>query len=80
VRPPAQPLADRAVIERWHPDRGDEVAPGEIGEHARVDLVGLAGQRRDRLDLARVGDLDLPAAPVRRSRTQAAPLIISMQP
>jgi LytS/YehU family sensor histidine kinase len=31
------------------------------GQHHRVDLVGLAGQRREALDLLRVGDLDVPA-------------------
>ena len=61
VRAPAQPLADRAVIQRRHPDRRHQVAADEVGEHARVDAVGLASQRRDRLDLARVGDLDRPA-------------------
>ena len=35
---------------------------GEVGEYACVDLVGLAGEWRDRLDLARVGDLDHPPA------------------
>jgi hypothetical protein len=33
---PAQPLADRAVIQRRHPDRGVQVAAGEVGEHPRV--------------------------------------------
>ena len=62
VRAPAQPFADRAILERRAPTPRDQVAAGEVGEHARVDAVGLAGQRRDRLDLARVGDLDRPAA------------------
>jgi hypothetical protein len=30
-------------------------------QHHRVDLVGLAGQRREALDLLGVGDLDVPA-------------------
>jgi hypothetical protein len=33
----------------------------ELGQHPGVDPVGLAGQRRQPLDLLRVGDLDLPA-------------------
>jgi hypothetical protein len=45
VRPPAQPFADRAVIERPHPDRRDQVAADKVGEHARVDAVGLADKR-----------------------------------
>jgi hypothetical protein len=56
VRASAQALADRAVIQRRHPDRRDEIASDEVGEHARVNAVGLACQRRDRLDLARVGE------------------------
>src|SRR6266511_1356666 len=43
------------------PDLGDELAAGELREDAAVDLVGLAGERRQPLDLDRVGDLDLPA-------------------
>jgi hypothetical protein len=40
-----------------------------VGEHRqnhRVDLVGLAGQRRQALDLLGVGDLDRPAAGLKR--------------
>jgi hypothetical protein len=40
---------------------GDEVATDEIGEHARVDAVEHPRQRSDRLDLARVGEADVPA-------------------
>ena len=61
MHPPAQQFAQCPLIERGHPERGDEVAADELGEHARVDAVGLAGQRCDRLDLARVRDLDDPA-------------------
>ena len=42
------------------PDRRHEVAPGKLGEHARVDLVGLGRQRCERLGLGRVGQLDVP--------------------
>ena len=36
-------------------------ARAELGQKTRVDLVRLCRQRRDRLHLARVSDLDLPA-------------------
>jgi hypothetical protein len=62
MRAPAQPLADRALLERWHPHRRHQVAANELSQHARVDAVGLARQRSDRLDLAGVGDLDRPPA------------------
>ena len=61
VEPEAGPLAlgpDRRV---GQPDRGHEVAAGELGEHPGVDLVGLGGQGREALDLQGVGDLDVPA-------------------
>jgi hypothetical protein len=43
------------------PDRRHQIAPGQLGQHARVDLVGLAGQRRQAFDLLRVGNQHLPA-------------------
>ena len=51
------------VVGRWrgHPDRGNEVAPAELGEHPGVDLVGLGGEGGAPLHLHRVGDLDVPA-------------------
>jgi hypothetical protein len=33
----------------------------EHRQHHRIDLVGLAGKRRQALDLLGVGDLDVPA-------------------
>jgi hypothetical protein len=60
VHPPAQPLAQLAVGQRRHPQFGHQIAAAELGQHASVDLVGLARQRRDVADLARVGDLHLP--------------------
>lgn len=39
---------------------------GEHRQNHRVDLVGLAGQRRQALDLLGVGDLDRPAAGLKR--------------
>jgi hypothetical protein len=61
VQPPLQPLAQRAFLERGDPECRHELTAAELGQHASVDLVGLAGQRRHVLDLARVGHLDLPA-------------------
>jgi hypothetical protein len=43
------------------PDRRHQVAVGKRGQDPRVDLVGLAGERRQALDLLGVGDLDVPA-------------------
>ena len=80
MRAPAETLSQLAILERRDPQRGHQVAAHELGEHARVDPVGLARQRRDRLDLPRVRDLELPAAARSRSRTQTAPLIISTHP
>ena len=51
-------LADPRVRK---PDRRHQLALGEGGQDQRVDPVGLAGQRRQPLDLLGVGDLDLPA-------------------
>jgi hypothetical protein len=44
------------------PDRRHEIAVRERRQHPRVDLVGLAGQRRQPLDPLRIGDQHLPAA------------------
>jgi hypothetical protein len=43
------------------PDRRHQVAMGQHRQHHRVDLVCLAGQRSEPLDLLRIGDLDIPA-------------------
>jgi hypothetical protein len=59
-QPPACPLALGALLKLGQPDRRRELAPGELGQHPGVDLVGLARQRREALDPLRVGDLDLP--------------------
>jgi hypothetical protein len=50
--------ADRRIRK---PDRRHQIAPRQLGQNARVDLVGLARQRRQPLDLRRVGDQHLPA-------------------
>jgi hypothetical protein len=47
VHPSPPSLAQRAVIERRDPQLGHQVSAGELGQHACVDLVGLARQRRD---------------------------------
>ena len=51
-------LADARI---GQPDRRHQVAVAEHRKNLRVDLVGLAGQRRETLDLLGVGDLDRPA-------------------
>ena len=45
----------------WH-----KIAAGELGEHPRVDLVGLRRQRRQRPRPPRVRDLDLPTRGLER--------------
>jgi hypothetical protein len=61
VHPKARQLALAAHGRVGQPDLGHEVAVREDGQHARVDLVGLARQRREALDLGRVGDQHVPA-------------------
>jgi hypothetical protein len=51
-------LADPGI---GQPDRRHQVALAQHRQHHRVDLVGLAGHRREALDLLGVGDLDVPA-------------------
>ena len=58
-------LADPRI---GQPDRRHQVALGEHRQHHRVDPVGLAGQRRQALDLLGVGDLDRPSPPARGCR------------
>lgn len=43
------------------PDRGDQIAARELGQHPGVNAVGLTGKRGQALDLGRVCDLDLEA-------------------
>jgi hypothetical protein len=38
VHPPQQLLKQRTITKRRHPDARDEITPGELSEHARVDL------------------------------------------
>jgi hypothetical protein len=56
-------LADVGIGE---PDRRHQVALGEHRQHHRVDLVGLAGQGSEALDLLGVGNLHAPALPLER--------------
>ena len=63
---PAGALALPTQLEGGQPDRGNELAARELGQHPRVDLVGLARQGREALDLDRVCDLDFPAAALER--------------
>jgi hypothetical protein len=48
------------------PDRRDQVALAQRRQDQRVDAIGLAGERREPLDLLRFGDLDRPAAGLER--------------
>src|SRR3954449_2314781 len=61
VQPEARQLACRARLGIRQPDRWNEVELRQARQYLRVDLVGLAGERRESLDLVGVGDLDLPA-------------------
>ena len=61
VQPPPRTLALGAHKGVGQPDRGHEIAAGELGEHPGVDAVGLTGERCESFYLLRVGDLDLPA-------------------
>ncbi len=74
VEPKARPLALGADGGVGQPDRRYEVAPGELGEHAGVDLVGLAGERCEPLDLLGVGDRDLPARELELVVDEARPV------
>ena len=53
------PLA--AQLQRGQPDHRHQVPERQLGQNAGVDLVGLARQRREPLDLLGVGDQHLPA-------------------
>src|ERR1700722_19019258 len=57
--PGFSPLLADALI--GQPDRRHQVAVTEHRKNHRVDLVDLAGQRRETLDLLSGGDLDRPA-------------------
>jgi hypothetical protein len=61
VQPEARLLALGTHARVGQPDRRHQVTVREHRQHTRVDLVGLARQRRQPLDLLRVGDQHLPA-------------------
>lgn len=57
-----QSLFELAVGECRHMHLWNEIAPCQLGQHTRVQLVGLGRQRPDCLSLAGVSDLHRPAA------------------
>jgi hypothetical protein len=61
VQPEAGRLALAAKGRVGQPDLGHQITARQRREHPGVDLVGLAGQRRQALDLVRVGDQHVPA-------------------
>jgi hypothetical protein len=65
-QPKAGPLTLGAQLEGRQPDRRHEIDARQLGQHPRVDAVGLARQRPQALDLLRVGDLDLPTTALQR--------------
>ncbi len=54
------------------PDRWHQVPLAQRRQDPRVDLVGLAGQRSETLDLLSVGDLDRPARLLERVMHEAS--------
>jgi hypothetical protein len=60
VQPPPRALTLLAELGRRQPDRRHQIAERQLREHARVDPVGLARQRRQPLDPLRIGDQHLP--------------------
>ena len=62
VHPPTKPLFELPVGERRHVYLRHKIATRKLGEHARVELVGLGRQGPHRLGLPRIGDLNDPAA------------------
>ena len=63
VQPPPRALTLLAELGRRQPDRRHQIPERQLRQHARVDLVGLARQRRQPLDPLRVGDQHLPPIP-----------------
>jgi hypothetical protein len=61
VQPPARDLPLPPQLERGQPDRRHQIPERQLRQHPRVDFVRLARQRRQPLDLLRVGDQHLPA-------------------
>ena len=61
MQPPPRDLPLAPQLERGQPDRRHQIPERQLGQNAGVDFVGLARQRRQPLDLLRVGDQHLPA-------------------
>ena len=60
VETEARPLALAADTRVGQPHLRHQVAAGELGQHLRVDPVGLARQRRQRPRPLRIGDPHIP--------------------
>ena len=61
VQAKARELALAAHLRVGQPDRRHQITKRQLGQYARVDLVGLARQRRESLHALRVGDEHVPA-------------------
>jgi hypothetical protein len=61
VEAKARPLALATHARVGQPHLGHQLAPSKLGQHLRVDPVGLARQRRQRPRSLRVGDAHIPA-------------------
>jgi len=72
VQPEAGQLALLSHPGTGKPDRRHQVALAQRRQDPRVDRVGLAGQRRETLDLLSVGDLDRPARLLERVVDEAS--------
>jgi hypothetical protein len=59
---PSEAFTQLAVTQGRDPELGHQVTGRELCQYTRVDLVGLARQRSDRLDLPRIRDREPPAA------------------
>src|SRR5436309_8061 len=66
VQAKARELALATHLRVGQPDRRHEITKRQLGQHARVDLVGLARQRRESLDALGVGDEHVPALRLER--------------
>jgi hypothetical protein len=60
MQPPPRALPLSPQLRDGQPDRRHQIAKRQLREHPRIDLVGLARQRRQPLDLLRVANQHLP--------------------
>src|SRR5487761_1209936 len=58
---PTGPLPFATILRRREPDRRHQVAAAQLGQHPRIDLVRLAGERGEAFDPHRIGDIDAPS-------------------